>query len=245
MKKILLLLLAVSSWLFVSAQNDFELANTAYAEGRYQEASAMYENLLMEQQNATLYYNNGNAYFKQGELAQAILNYERALRMDPNHKDAKFNLAFAQTKITDNIVEQDFFLSVWAKSIRDLMSENTWTILSILLFISSLAGILGFLLSREPKARKASFHAAWIALLFCVITGLNARSAHQRDTLRDEAIITQGIVNAKSSPDNSGTDLFTLHEGTKVTIRETLSGWVNVKVGQNEGWIPSKDLEKI
>ena len=245
MKKILLLLLAVSSWLFVSAQNDFELANTAYAEGRYQEASAMYENLLMEQQNATLYYNNGNAYFKQGELAKAILNYERALRLDPNHKDAKFNLAFAQTKITDNIVEQDFFLSVWAKSIRDLMSENTWTILSIILFIGCLAGILGFLLSREPKARKVSFHAAWIALLFCVITGLNARSAHQRDTLRDEAIITQGIVNAKSSPDNSGTDLFTLHEGTKVTIRETLSGWVNVKVGQNEGWIPSKDLEKI
>ena len=245
MKKILFLLLAVSCWLLAAAQTPFELANTAYAEGRYQEAAAIYEDLLMEQQNATLYYNNGNAYFKQGELAKAILNYERALRLEPNHKDAKFNLAFAQTKITDNIVEQDFFLSVWAKSIRDLMSENTWTILSIVLFLCCLAGILGFLLSREPKARKASFHAAWIALLFCVITGLNARSAHQRDTLRDEAIITQGIVNAKSSPDNSGTDLFTLHEGTKVTIRETLSGWVNVKVGQNEGWIPSKDLEKI
>ena len=60
-------------------------------------------------------------------------------------------------------------------------------------------------------------------VLFSLIAGLNARSLHQRDTLRNEAIITQGVVNAKSSPDRSGTDLFTVHEGTKVTIRDAPS----------------------
>ena len=234
-------LISISSF----AQNAFETANTAYADGRYAEAAAGYEALLMEQQNATLYYNAGNAYFKQGELAKAILNYERALRLDPGHKDAKFNLEFAQSKITDNIVEHDFFLSIWAQTIRNSMHEHTWTILSIVLFILSLAGILVFLLGREPWLRKASFHTAWLALVFCIIAGLNANSLHKRDTLRNEAIITQGIVNAKSSPDRSGTDLFTLHEGTKVTIRETLGEWVNVKVAKNEGWIPLKCLEKI
>ena len=229
----------------IFAQSEFDLANAAYADGRYEEAAAGYEALLAEGPNATLYYNLGNARFKQGELAQAILNYERALRMEPNHKDAQYNLKFAQSKITDNIVEQDFFLSAWARTVRNSLREQTWLVLSISLFILGLIGILLFLLGREPWLRKTAFHVAWLALLFSLIAGLNATSLHQRDTLRNEAIITQGVVNAKSSPDRSGTDLFTVHEGTKVTIRETIGEWSNVRVGQNEGWIRTSCLERI
>ena len=192
-----------------------------------------------------MYYNLGNTRFKQGELAQAILNYERALRLKPNYKDAKYNLAFAQSRIVDNIPEQDFFLSSWARTVRNQLSERTWLRSSIALFILALAGLLLFLLGRAMWVRKTAFHTAWIALLFSLVTGLNAASLHNRDTLRNEAIITQGVVNAKSSPDRSGTDLFTLHEGTKVTIRETIGEWVNVHVGSNEGWIRSSNLERI
>jgi tetratricopeptide (TPR) repeat protein len=227
------------------AQTSFDAANAAYADGRYEEAASIYQALIDEQPNATLYYNLGNAQFKRGELAQAILNYERALRLQPNNKDAKYNLAFAQSKITDNIAEQDFFLSVWVRAVRNSLKERTWLLLSICLFILALTGILVFLLSREPWLRKTAFHIAWIALLFSLVAGLNAASLHKRDTLRNEAIITQGVVNAKSSPDRSGTDLFTLHEGTKVEIRETLGEWVNVRVGSNEGWIRLMCLERI
>jgi len=230
---------------FVFAQTTFEEANAAYADGRYDEAQAAYEALLAEAPNATLYYNLGNAYYKQGELAQAILNYERALRLQPNHKDARYNLEFAQSRITDNIVEQDFFLSKWARAVRNALSEQTWLIGSICLFILALAGLLLFLLGRAPWLRKTAFHSAWIALLFSIIAGLNAGSLHRRDTLRNEAIITQGVVNAKSSPDRSGTDLFTIHEGTKVTIRETLGEWCNIRVGNNEGWIKIQNMERI
>ncbi len=229
----------------VFAQSDFEAANAAYADGRYDEAATIYQSLLDEQPNATLYYNLGNARFKQGELAQAILSYERALRLKPNYKDAKYNLAFAQSRIVDNIPEQDFFLSSWARTVRNQLSERTWIRLSIGLFILALAGLLLFLLGRAMWVRKTAFHTAWIALLFSLVTGLNAASLHNRDTLRNEAIITQGVVNAKSSPDRSGTDLFTLHEGTKVTIRETIGEWVNVHVGSNEGWIRNSNLERI
>jgi len=232
-----------SSALF--AQDAFDAANTAYADGRYEEAATMYQSLLDEQPDATLYYNLGNARFKQGELAQAILNYERALRLKPNYKDAQYNLAFAQSRITDNIVEQDFFLSSWARTVRNNLSERTWWSTSIGLFICALIALLLFLLGRELWLRKTAFHVAWIALLFSLIAGLNAGSLHQRNTLRNEAIITQGVVNVKSSPDRSGTDLFTIHEGTKVTIRETLGEWVNVRVGSNEGWMKSGYLERI
>ena len=229
----------------VLAQTPFELANAAYADGRYDEAAALYQSMIDEQPNATLYYNLGNAQFKQGELAQAILAYERALRLQPNHKDAQYNLAFAQSKITDNIEDQDFFLSAWARTVRNSLSERTWLILSIALFILALTGILLWMLGRELWLRKTAFYVAWIALLFSLIAGLNAWSLHRRDTLRNEAIITQGIVNAKSSPDRSGTDLFTVHEGTKVTIRETLGEWCNIRVGNNEGWIRLSNLERI
>ena len=232
-----------SSALF--AQDAFDAANAAYADGRYEEAAAIYQSLLDEQPDATLYYNLGNARFKQGELAQAILNYERALRLKPNYKDAQYNLAFAQSRITDNIVEQDFFLSAWARTVRNNLSERTWWSISIGLFICALIALLLFLLGRELWLRKTAFHVAWIALLFSLIAGLNAGSLHQRNTLRNEAIITQGVVNVKSSPDRSGTDLFTIHEGTKVTIRETLGEWVNVRVGSNEGWMKSGYLERI
>ena len=243
----LLLTLAISLLPFAisRAQSDFDVANAAYADGRYEEAATLYQSLLDEQEDATLYYNLGNARFKQGELAQAILNYERALRLQPNNKDAQYNLAFAQSRITDNIVEQDFFLSAWARAIRNNLRERTWLGLSIGLFILGLVGLLLFLLGREPWIRKTAFHTAWLALLFLLITGLNAYSLHQRDTLRNEAIITQGVVNAKSSPDRSGTDLFTLHEGTKVTIRETLGEWCNIRVGNNEGWIKQQNMERI
>ena len=230
---------------FSFAQSDFDIANAAYADGRYEEAAEIYQTLLAEEPNATLYYNLGNACFKQGELAQAILNDERALRLNPNHKDAQFNLKFAESRITDNIVEQDFFLSAWARTVRNSLSEITWWRGSIGLFIIALIGCSIFLLGRELWLRKTAFHVAWIALLFSLIAGLNAGSLHQRNTLRNEAIITQGVVNVKSSPDRSGTDLFTIHEGTKVTIRETLGEWVNVRVAQNEGWMRAAYLERI
>ena len=233
------------SIVLVNAQTTFDQANAAYAEGRYDEAATLYQAMIDEAPNATLYYNLGNAQYKQGELAQAILAYERALRLDPKNKDAKYNLAFAQSRITDKIVEQDFFLSTWARVVRNALRERTWWVLSISLFILALAGLLLFLLGRELWLRRTAFHIAWIALLFSLISGLNAGSLHQRDTLRNEAIITQGVVNAKSSPDRSGTDLFTLHEGTKVTIRETIGEWVNIRVGNNEGWLRSSNLERI
>jgi len=245
MRRFIVWLLAVSYWPLAFAQSAFEEANSAYADGRYADAATMYQALIDETPDAVVYYNLGNAQFKQGELAQAILNYERALRLRPNYPDAKYNLAFAQSRITDNIPEQDFFLSVWARAIRNNLHERTWLILSISLFLLALVGILLFLLGREPWLRKTAFHIAWVALIFSLTAGLNAGSLHKRDTLRSEAIITQGVVNAKSSPDRSGTDLFTVHEGTKVTIRETLGEWCNIRVGNNEGWIKQQNMERI
>ncbi len=224
----------------------FADANAQYAEGNYAEAATQYEQILQEQPTAEVYYNLGNAYFKQGELAQSILAYERALRLKPSFKDAKHNLQFAQSRIIDNIEDtQSFFLSNWLKAIRNALSQRVWMVGSIVLFIMALVGFFLFAFSQTLWLRKTAFYCSVIALVVSVMACANAGSLYQRDTQRSEAIIMQGIVNAKSSPDRSGNDLFTVHEGTKVEIHEVIGDWCCVHVGNNIGWMPLEYLERI
>ena len=224
----------------------FAQANANYAEGNYAEAAKQYQEVLAEQPSAEVYYNLGNAYFKQGELSQSILAYERALRLKPTMKDAKHNLQFAQTRIVDNIEDtQSFFLSSWLKAVRNALNQQVWVILSISLFILALVGFFFFAFSRTIWLRKTAFYTSLVALLISICACANAGSLHKRDTQRSEAIITQGIVNAKASPDRSGTDLFTIHEGTKVRITDVIGEWCCIHVGNNIGWMQLAHLERI
>lgn len=233
-------------FLFILLTTLFADANAQYAEGNYAEAIVQYEQILTEQQAPEVYYDLGNAYFKQGELAQSILAYERALRLKPSYKDAKHNLQFAQSRIIDNIEDtHSFFLSNWIKAVRNALSQRVWTVLSISLFILALVGFFFFAFSQTIWLRKTAFYLSIVALVISVVACANAGSLYQRDTQRSEAIITQGVVNAKSSPDRSGNDLFTLHEGTKVEIHEVIGDWCCVHVGNNIGWMPLAYLERI
>ena len=232
--------------LFIFLTTLFAQANANYAEGNYAEAAEQYQEVLAEQPSAEVYYNLGNAYFKQGELSQSILAYERALRLKPTMKDAKHNLQFAQTRIVDNIEDtQSFFLSSWLKTVRNALNLQAWVMLSILLFILALVGFFFFAFSQTIWLRKTAFYTSLVALLISIYACANAGSLHKRDTQRAEAIVTQGIVNAKASPDRSGTDLFTIHEGTKVKITDVIGEWCCIHVGNNIGWMQLAHLERI
>jgi hypothetical protein len=102
-----------------------------------------------------------------------------------------------------------------------------------------------FAFSQTVLMRKSAFYISILALIISIVSCINAGSLHYRDSQRAEAIITQGIVNAKSSPDRSGNDLFTIHEGTKVVITDVISVWCCIHVGNNIGWIPLSYLERI
>ncbi len=244
MKKYIYILLF--ALLPMAALAQWEDANAAYQAGNYEEAIIGYENILQQTPSAEVYYNLGNAYFKTGEVAQAILAYERCLRLNPQHKDARFNLTFAESRIVDNIEDKSqFFVRQWAQSLRNWQSESTWLTIAIILFWLALAAILLFMFLHAVAARKTAFYGGILALAISLIALWCGLSLHHRDMAREEAIITQGIVNAKSSPDKSGTDLFTLHEGTKVRIDEVIGEWCEVHVGDNIGWIRLSALERI
>lgn len=221
-------------------------ANALYAEGNYQDAIAAYEAIIAADPTPEAYYNLGNAYFKTGEVALSILAYERSLRLRPRDKNTLHNLQFAQARIIDNIEDNHrFFLANWAESFRNLLPEYRWFRLSVGLFILMLISAFLFAFGRGLVLRKVGFHTAWVALLCSVISLWCAASLHHRDTAREEAIVVQGIVNAKSSPDKSGTDLFILHEGTKVWVKDNVNGWCEIHVGDNIGWVRNTTIERI
>ena len=194
-----------------------------------------------------LYYNLGNAYYKHNEFAKAILNYERALLLNPGNEDARFNLEMANTHIVDKIDPVGkFFLSVWIDSLRNFLSSNTWAVIGIGSFLLFIGGLYLYLFSKSVKAKKFGFFGGIILFLIAVLANWFAWGLNSKLKARSEAIVFAATVPVKSSPAESGTDLFILHEGTKVSILSKLGDWSEVKISDgNRGWLPSSSIEII
>lgn len=223
--------------------NDFENANKLYSEKKYEEAAAKYENILKTEGVAPeLYYNLGNAYYKMNELGKSILNYERAIRLDPSFSDAKFNLEFANQKIIDRIETSEvFFLRKWFNLIIKAVSTNNWFYLSAILFIIALIPGLMFIFGGSKYIRKLSFYIASV-LIVASITSLTFSGIRKVQIAEhQEAIIMDGVVIVRGSPDKSGTNLFQLHEGTKVSVLSALGDWYEIKLANGSiGWVEIK-----
>ncbi len=222
---------------------------SAYSDGRWEESANSWESLSgAGVESAELYYNLGNAYFKSGEVAKAVLNYERSLRIDPSFSDARFNLEFARSMVQDRIDEvPEFILKTWARKISYLMNSNAWAVLSLVLFASFLVMLLLFLLGPRKGLRRTGFYSAIVLILLSA--GSYGFSVWQRNVYRraDSAVVMKPVSSVKSSPsEESSKDLFLLHEGTKVGVLDSVGKWVNISLSDGrQGWIQAGDIEII
>ena len=226
----------------------WEAANAAYGAGDYDRAAELYEAIAEKNlHSAALYYNLANALFKKNELGRAILYYNRALRLAPADEDIRHNMEYAERMTKDNIeAVPEFFLNSWLRSLRGSMGCTAWTLLSLVMFAAMCALGLVYLLSQRIATRKTGFYGMMAALVLFVATTLFAWSERRAILDRDEAIVIGSAVSVKSSPDRSATDLFVLHEGTKVTVGATLDGWAEIRIADgNKGWIEIGRIERI
>jgi tetratricopeptide (TPR) repeat protein len=253
MKQLLNLILIVFTILPGAGAVDFDgllkEGNKYYLEGEYEKAVETYQSIVDSgYASGELYYNLGNAYYKSHNITMALVNYERAAILKPKDKDIQHNLEVAREFVVDRIeVLPEFFLVRAHVNFVKTFDADVWAIISILTFFLALGLLLVYFLSRRLGLRQISF---WSSMLFIFISGSTLLFAYQQNrmiTKHNQALILTPSVAIKSSPDeNSGTDLFLLHEGTKVTVDDELGDWREVVLSDgNRGWLKESDLIRL
>ncbi len=223
-------------------------ADSAYVQERYQQAAKDYEALLKQGVSADLYYNLGNCYYRMDQMTQAVLNYERALLLSPGDKDIRFNLQMARSKTIDKITpESEMFFVTWYRSLVNVMSVDGWARTALVALIVAIVLALFYLFSDRIWLRKIGFFGGIIALLLFLVGNLFAWQQKSNLTQRTGAIIIKSAVNVKSTPSKNGTDLYILHEGTKVTVTDSsMREWRKIRVADGkEGWLEVSEIEVI
>ncbi len=249
MRKIsVLILLLTGLVLSVSAATKAE-ADKAYQENNFKGAIEMYESILDEgKESAALYYNLGNSYYKDNNISKAILNYERALLLSPGDEDIRYNLEMAKSKTVDKVVpKSEVFIVTWVNGIRDMMSESAWAEYAIMFFILFLVALCCYIFGKKIVVKKVGFTAALAFLCLALVSHMFAGAQKEKMVVRNASIVMQSSVTAKSTPNESGTDLFVLHEGTKVFIEDgSMKGWKEVSLEDgSRGWVPAQSIEQI
>lgn len=238
----------VKSMQIVSPEDLIARASIAYDQGNYKQTIDDYESLISVYGTAPdLYYNLANAYFKDKNFAKAILNYERCLIYDPGNSDAKANIELAKANCVDKIETiQPVIFKAWSDSISNSMSCGNWSIFAIIFFLLFIICLFAYFFMRKVSVRKIGFYLGIVSIVFSLICNVYANQQNDRINIRDYAIVISPSVTVRSSPAESGTQLFTIHEGLKVKVRNTLSGWSEVELSDgNVGWLPSEAIEMI
>lgn len=221
----------------------------AYTDGRWSECTESLKALeSVGVVSPELYYNLGNAYFKSGDYPHAILYYERTLKISPSFEDARINLDFANSLIRDKIdAVPEFVLKSWARKVCYLMPSDFWAVISIVLFAAALALFLVFRLGASRGLRRTGFYCSIVALILSASSFGMARWQRNSYLRADGAIVMKPVASVKSSPSrDSSKDLFVLHEGTKVTVLDTVGEWKNISLSDGrQGWIEESDMEMI
>lgn len=247
MKKLLFIAALLLSFVSASAQTKAE-ADSAYVQERYEQAISLYNKLLETGASASVYYNLGNAYYRTGDMAHAILAYERAYLMEPGDADIRFNLQLARTKTIDKIVpESEMFFITWFRQMIDWYSADQWGRAVVVCFALFVVSLLLYFFAGRMLWRKVGFGVGVCTLILAVLFHIFAYQQQQKLLVRTHAIVMSSSLTVKSTPSISGTDLFVLHEGTKVEITDdTMKDWKEIRLADGKvGWVPVKTIERI
>ena len=252
-KAILFFVLSLFFYANSQAQADslyllIEQGNKAYTESEFDKAIESYERVISSGYSASeLYYNLGNAYYRNMDYKSAILNYERALLLSPDDENIITNLEFARNHIQDRIeIIPKFFLLRWIDSFVNIFPAKSWAVISITAFILFLILAVVFLFSRNIALRKLAFTFSVVVLFVSASSFYGGAAQNKKQTNHDEAIVFSPSVTVKSAPTSSGTDLFIIHEGLKVKILDTTNGWKEIRLSDGKiGWLQEDAIVAI
>lgn len=236
------------TWGGVNSDALFKEANQAYKSEDYDKAEALYQ-LLIDQgiRSADIYYNLGNAFFRQQDFTRAILNYERALRIRPGDPDIRYNLNLANGYIKDDIVPAGgIMVWEWWKDVAAWLPSAVWLLLHLVFFVLCALLTGRFLVTRSQRKKVRGFRGALVSLGVALLLLALSVQAHFDSGVVREAIITSERAIIQSGPASTEKVLGEYHPGTKVRVLKHEGGWLEVRAADGHiGWVQATDLEVI
>jgi tetratricopeptide (TPR) repeat protein len=256
MKKLILFSVFLSSIQFLAVSSEltghydslYTLGNNSYQEQKFEDALKSYNSISESGMlSSDLYYNMGNCYYKLNQITEAILYYERALKMRPNGEDIKYNLSLANKLIVDKIETLPTpFYREWWNTLVSSFSMDIWGFTSIGFTVLGMISLLFFLMTRSTNVKQLSFYLFLVFLLSAGLTYFFAKAQHRQNIKEQYAIIFDTRTNIYSEPNTTSTVLFVIHNGLKVKILKTSGQWLNIMLPDGSiGWIPEETLMMI
>lgn len=220
----------------------FESANTAYKKGDYVTAEHLYDSILKSGvENASLHYNLGNCYYKTNQIGKSILHFEKALKFEPEDEDILYNLKIAQAKTTDRIltVPELKIVSWWKQFVKTFNSKG-WGAIAVVSAWIALAFMAMYLFSQYKSS------GFFLGILFTLLS-IGAFSMRQKvsrcESTPNTAILIVPAAYVKSAPDASSTDLFVIHEGLKLQVKDRVGEWCKIRLSDGKvGWVEKNQL---
>ena len=226
----------------------FQKGNEYYLDEQYTEAIQEYEAVRRNGvESAELYYNLGNSYYKAGRLGKAVLNYERALKLKPKDENTRFNLKLANLRVKDRIdIPPEFFLFRWNRNVVLALSVEAWArLFTLMLLLASGLFAVRQILSFN-RFRRLSRRIMLTLYLVSILTLIPLLQRYGMEHSRSFGIIVQGSTKSLAAPQEGSTELFIVHEGTRVQVLDSDGDWSKIElIDGKQGWILGTDLEII
>lgn len=221
-------------------------ANRDYESGRYNTATIAYEHLVATGvYDGVVFYNLGNAYYKTGDLGQAILNYRRAQRLLPRDPDVTTNLKLANAQIIDRLDTplENSLISLTRRFLIESTTINESAALAVLLWVTlCILGTLWLLLKRKQVALR---YCLVLVVIFFTLSTLSL-GLHIHEYNQASAIVLADETEVRSGPGTDYLVQFKLHTGIEVQVIEQRGEWTRISLpGDLQGWLPTHIIEKI
>ncbi len=227
----------------------FEEGNRLYQEGDFAGAAASYGAVIEGGfESAEVYYNLGNAHFRLGETARAVLNYRRAGRLDPGNDDIEANLTLVVQRLQDRIEPLPRF---WLLSAFDwwmgLVPGGLLRGLAAACYLLLGVSVVLIVLRRPSGWRTPLRRFAWGAAVATLLLGATLMAREAGLGVPEEAVVMVGEARVLSAPsEEGGLTVFTLHEGTTVRIDRWAGEWAEIVLADGKvGWLPLEALEVV
>ncbi len=248
MKQLAYILISIFFTQAALAQSAFDKANELYRKQKYAEAAQEYEAILKgKKESAEVYFNLGNAYYKMGKIAPSILNFERALQLDPNNKDAQVNIGYARKMTIDNIKEvPKVGFSKMLYNLTGSYHYNTWAWIAVGFAFGFLAMFIGYYFAGSTVLKRIFFVSMFVTLLVIVISIVSAVFVKSVEKSERPAIVFEEVLSVKAEPSINSEDAFLLHEGTKVQVLENVDNWRKILLAdESVGWVPKNTIREV